>query len=86
MQKYDEDFLKRMRVRYLDLLKQDYPERTITFHSTFNELLFGEKDEEEIEIPTKEKKTKKSTKSSKKSVKKNTKKTALSKALESEWY
>jgi hypothetical protein len=86
MQKYDEDFLKRMRVRYLDLLKQDFPERTITFHSTFNELLFGEKDEKEIEIPTKEKKTKKSTKSSKKSVKKSTKKTALSKALESEWY
>src|SRR5579862_4134644 len=85
MKEYDEDFLKRMRVRYLDLLREDFPERIITFNSTFNELLFGEKDEE-IEIPTKEKKIKKSSKSIKKSVKKSTKKTALSKALESEWY
>lgn len=65
MKEYDKDFLKRMRVRYTDLLKQDFPERTITFHSTFNELLFGEKDEEGIVIPVKEKKTKKSTKKTK---------------------
>ena len=62
---YDDDFLDRMKRRYGDLLKsREFTKRVISFTTTEDILLFGENDEEQIEIK-KAKKAKKAKKTKK---------------------